>query len=98
MPTQSLTAIPRAVFGAPVDHVAAEDDVAEPAILRVTSSRLRQGVLLLEPDEQWVVISRFGLAGARVRTLRELAGDMGISPATVLRIERRAIESLRTWM
>jgi len=67
-------------------------------MLRVMRSRLYEGLLLLEADVRWVLICRYGLAHMPTLTLRELADNMGTSPATVLRLERRGLAELRAWL
>ena len=50
---------------------------------------------LLSDRERLVVSRRFGLEG-EARTLRDIAGDLGVSAERVRQIEERALETLRT--
>lgn len=100
MPT-AYPCLPRAVFGVPVDHVPSDDDVAEEAVSRAMRSRLYRCIGDLgdlDPDLQRVVLFRYGIAGFPLRTLRELACEMSLSPAGVLKLERRALACLREWL
>ena len=53
-------------------------------------------LLALLSDRERLVVSRhFGLDG-KARTLRDIAGDLGVSAERVRQIEERALETLRT--
>ena len=52
----------------------------------------------LKPTEQKVIRMRYGLFGSREFTQREIAGALGISRSYVSRIEKKAVEKLRTGM
>jgi RNA polymerase primary sigma factor len=82
-------AFPRDLLADP----AAEDDFE--AVLRRTAAE-RAGALLaqLGEREQFVVRCRFGVDGEE-RTLREIAGDLGLTAERVRQIERCALEALR---
>ena len=89
--------IPQAVFGVPVDHVAADqDDVADVACLRADRPRLLACVAALPAEPKAVLIRHFGL-GTRPRGLREIAAELGMSVDTAHRRERQALELLRQW-
>lgn len=92
--------VPIAIFGAPVDHVASDDDVAEEATSKVMCDLVGELVRALPRRERTVLIQRFGLFNSEPRTLREIAAvlDGGVSPATALACERRAIATLRSWL
>jgi RNA polymerase primary sigma factor len=49
----------------------------------------------LSGRERRVIVGRFGLGDARLRTLRELSEELGISKERVRQIEWRAQEKLR---
>ena len=88
--------IPRAIFGAPVDHIPSEDDVAEEAMQRALIPPLYRALRALpERRLKEVVVLRYGLLGIDPQSLREIAADWGVSPATVLTTERRALALLR---
>lgn len=88
--------IPRAIFGAPCDHIASEDDVAEEAMQRALVPPLYRALRAL-PEQRLreVVVLRFGLLGSDPHSLREIAEHWGVSPATVLTVERRALTAMR---
>lgn len=50
---------------------------------------------MLTPREKEVVIKRYGLAGCRRKTQREVAKELGISRSYVSRIEKKAIFKLK---
>lgn len=50
----------------------------------------------LKENEQMVIRMRYGLFGGREYTQREIAQSMGISRSYVSRIEKKAIEKIRT--
>jgi DNA-directed RNA polymerase sigma subunit (sigma70/sigma32) len=95
----AVPCLPTAVFGRPVEHVPADqEDTADVAISRAMRSRLYRCIGQLDPDLRRVVLFRYGIAGFPQQTLRELAHHMGISPAGVLKLERRALDCLREWL
>lgn len=51
---------------------------------------------LEEKREQEIIIKRYGLRGNRPQTQKEVASSMGISRSYVSRIEKRALEKLKT--
>lgn len=96
-PARITTAVPVAVFGVPADHVAADDDTADEAIIRILAARVRVCVARLPQRERRVVRAHFGL-GCEPLSLREIAAELGISPDTAMRLERHALELLRDWV
>ena len=75
------------------------DPRAEDEFERVSRRAAAKGVpallALLSDRERLVVSRRFGLDG-EARTLRDIAGDLGVSAERVRQIEERALERLRT--
>jgi len=57
--------------------------------------RLRSAMRELTPLEQKVVAARFGLDGARLRTLAELGKEHGVSGEAMRRVEASALGKLR---
>ncbi len=53
---------------------------------------------VLTERERNIIISRYGLENKDEVTQRELASDMGISRSYVSRIEKKALEKLKTYM
>lgn len=80
-----------------MDVVSDEDDLAEMVGRREQVSLLRQAVdRCLTPQEKQVISLRFGLQGGKVLRQREVAQITGISRSYVSRIEKKALQKLRT--
>lgn len=79
-----------------MDILASDMDVAEDV-----DTKLRLDVLndyideVLTPREKEIIVSRYGLAGRKVLTQRELAKSLDISRSYISRIEKKALEKLR---
>lgn len=78
---------------------AATDDRAIPAVtekrLGAAKAAIRFLLERLDAQERKVIVSRFGLAtDAASKTLKEIAGEMGISRERVRQIEGRALRTL----
>ena len=81
-----------------MDVIATEDNVAEETDVRVKSRRVRQLVAtVLDERERQIVTLRYGLGGETPRTQREVAALLGISRSYVSRIEKAALEKLKTY-
>ena len=52
----------------------------------------------LKDTEKTVISMRYGLYGQKEHTQREIAGKLGISRSYVSRIEKKALEKLRTFL
>jgi RNA polymerase sigma factor (sigma-70 family) len=75
------------------DPLAEEEYERVPA--RIELEGLESLLDALDARERMIVRARFGL-GERERTLRELAGSLGVSAERVRQIEQRALDKLRT--
>lgn len=53
---------------------------------------------VLSPREKQVVIHRYGLYGTKPQTQREVAANLDISRSYVSRIEKKALEKMRTFL
>ncbi len=71
------------------------EDEFEQVPRRAAATGLPALLALLSERERLVVSRRFGLDG-EARTLRDIAGDLGVSAERVRQIEERALETLRT--
>jgi DNA-directed RNA polymerase sigma subunit (sigma70/sigma32) len=69
-------------------------DVEGEALLRTEVDHLRRLLATLSPAEKLVTEWRFGL-GCDVRTVRDVARDLGIPPSGVRRLEQHSLERLR---
>ena len=79
-----------------MDVVSEEEDLLETISNREALQALRQAVKrCLSPQEQQVIILRYGLEGNAPLRQREVADKTGISRSYVSRIEKRALEKLR---
>ena len=80
-----------------MDVVAEEGDLLEQVSTRESVVRLRAAVdACLTPRERRVIVLRYGLEGNTPHRQREVADITGISRSYVSRIEKRALEKLRT--
>ena len=75
-----------------VDHTMLEDLHDRDSALRVRSLVQER----LNPREAEIIRLRYGLGGTVPLTQREVASSFGISRSYVSRIEKRALEKLRT--
>ena len=79
------------------DVVAGDEDLLESFHARENARLLRRAVeQCLTEQEKQVVCMRYGLFGQMPRRQREVAEILGISRSYVSRIEKRALERLRT--
>lgn len=79
------------------DILADSSDIAEEVDVKINSERLHCYINnLLDDREKEIIILRYGLGGGAALTQREVAKKLGISRSYVSRIEKRAIEKLRT--
>jgi len=51
---------------------------------------------VLTPKERFVISNRYGLEGKNAKTQREIAAELGISRSYISRIEKKAINKLRS--
>ncbi len=80
-----------------LDVLAVEDDMVERIGSREICGRLRSCIRqVLTPREEKILTLRYGLSGGEGLTQRETAKLCGISRSYVSRMEKRALEKLRT--
>lgn len=73
------------------------DEILEHLDTKIQIKRLYQAIqCLLCEREQIVIVKRFGLGGEACKTQREVARELGISRSYVSRIEKKAIQKLKT--
>ena len=86
--------------GAPLelmDVVSQEDDLLEQVSTRELKIQVCTAVdQVLTDQERMVIILRYGLGGGTPKRQREVAQITGISRSYVSRIEKRALEKLKT--
>ena len=71
------------------------DMILRPLEDAVDLSILRQAVRQLPPREREIITMRFGLAGVKELTQKEVAQKMGISQSYISRLEKRIMGKLR---
>ena len=80
-----------------MDIVSQEDDMLERISNEETARALHRYVEeCLSPREQKIIRMRYGLSGQQRMTQREAAEVCGISRSYISRIEKKAIEKLRS--
>ena len=80
-----------------MDIIYSEDNILEEIELKINSKKAIKAVNeLLDEREKEIIILRYGLAGTKPRTQREIANKLGISRSYVSRIEKSALNKLRT--
>ena len=73
------------------------DEIVEDISLKIQVTKLYRAIAeQLSPREQRVIIQRYGLDGGEARPQREIGKQLGISRSYVSRIEKRALEKLRS--
>ncbi len=75
-----------------------EDAVMQPLEEETDRLLLRRAVSRLPGRERRIIVMRFGLAGGREKTQKEVADDLGISQSYISRLEKRIISRLRREM
>ena len=80
-----------------MDVVSDEQDLLEQVSTREAVQRLRQAIdQVLTPQERTVVVCRYGLDGNAPMRQHEVAGKCGISRSYASRIEKKALQKLRS--
>ena len=80
-----------------MDVVGTDEDMLEAICSRQAAQRVQQAVEeVLTEQEQIVIRMRYGMSGYRPSRQREVADRIGLSRSYVSRIEKRALEKLRT--
>ena len=80
-----------------MDVISSDEDLPDEVDRKLTSARaLRYVKTLLTERERQIVILRYGLFGQEELTQREIAAKLGISRSYVSRIEKSALEKLKS--
>ena len=80
-----------------MDTLSYEEDLPEKLGLREQTAKLEKELdRVLDDRERFIMVRRYGLAGHRTMTQREIAALCGISRSYVSRIEKGALDKLRT--
>ncbi len=80
-----------------IDVLADETDLSEKLATEELCLQLRKAMsLCLEPREQEILRMRYGLDGEPPRTQREVAHRLGISRSYVSRLEKKALEKMKS--
>ncbi len=80
-----------------MDIICCEDNIVDEIDLKINTEKALRGVAtLLDEREREIIVLRYGLAGGKALTQREVAARLGISRSYVSRIEKAALEKLRT--
>ena len=78
-----------------LDVISSDDNVVDDADLRIHTARMNELINeKLDEREKQILTLRYGLAGYRPMTQREVAAYLCISRSYVSRIEKRALEKL----
>ncbi|MDU2065680.1 MAG: sigma-70 family RNA polymerase sigma factor [Sporomusaceae bacterium] len=80
-----------------IDVLGTSSDVVADAVeTRCEQERLGKEISRLSGREKWVLEMRFGVPGGAKKTQRDIAKILGISRSYVSRIEKKAIEAIRS--
>ena len=76
--------------------ISSDENVADNVDLKIHTARLNELIeAKLDEREREILTLRYGLAGYKPMTQREVAAHLKISRSYVSRIEKRALEKLR---
>ena len=80
-----------------MDIISQDDDMLERVSMMETCTNLKRSIdTVLTDREAEIIRMRYGIGGMEAKTQREVAGSQGISRSYVSRIEKKALEKLRT--
>ena len=80
-----------------LDIIGVEDSIAENVEMKIYTDRLLDLVdEVLDDREKIIVVLRYGLKGYQPMTQKEVAAHLGISRSYVSRIEKRALDILKS--
>ena len=80
-----------------IDVICSEEDITEEIDHKIlTAKMLRCLDSILSPRERQIVMMRYGIGGLKEQTQREIAASLNISRSYVSRIEKSALEKLKS--
>jgi RNA polymerase sporulation-specific sigma factor len=80
-----------------IDVISSEENMAEEIERQIMSEKAMKCIkTVLNLRERQIIIMRYGLCGSRELTQREIAERLGISRSYVSRIEKSALEKLKS--
>lgn len=80
-----------------LDIISVEEDIADEIDLKIHIGKLRELIeVTLDGREREIITLRYGLSGYKPRTQREVAKYLGISRSYVSRLEKKALDALRS--
>ena len=80
-----------------IDIIKCDDTIADDIDAKIKISRAAEYIMKnLNDREREIIILRYGLGSAPAKTQREVADKLGISRSYVSRIEKSALEKIRT--
>jgi RNA polymerase primary sigma factor len=78
-------------FIADPDGMSPEDTIIQEDM----NTTLRELLEILGRREKLILMKRFGIGGEEEQSLRELAGEFGVSPERIRQIEKKAMEKIK---
>lgn len=72
-----------------------DEEVPEQIMRKLDTRRLYNAMMrVLSPEEEKIMLWRYGLGGTKKRTQQEIADELGISRSYVSRIEKKCVQKL----
>ena len=80
-----------------IDVISSDETVAEDLDRRMQTEKMMRmlGIVLCERERQ-IIVMRYGLFGQQAHTQKQIADTLGISRSYVSRIEKSALEKLKS--
>ena len=78
-------------FLADPDGMSPEDTIIQEDM----NTTLRELLEILGRREKLILMKRFGIGGEEEQSLRELAGEFGVTPERIRQIEKKAMEKIK---
>ena len=69
--------------------------IEDKLILKEVISFLNEIIDTLNNNEQYIIIHRFGIDGAKIKTQKEIADHIGMSQANVSKLEKTIVEKIK---